>query len=161
MSQPDRARALNDIEVRSRTAVRRLPADGAAYRGDMAGKVRRCAYILCSEPLPANSRSDRMYCSRAHKAAARRWRRHNIEAVRIGIAFVWGVDDEHVVRCPVCGRRFALGHGHRRDTKFDRQACRQAAYRARLAERVRKAVTELDGVTAPETRCKPLTSTNT
>lgn len=64
-------------------------------------------------------------------------------AVRgIGVAFLSGVEDELVVRCPACGRRFALGHGHRRDAVYRGHACRQTAYRARRrAERVREAVT--------------------
>ncbi|BCK74050.1 hypothetical protein Srufu_080030 (plasmid) [Streptomyces libani subsp. rufus] len=115
----------------------------------MAGQAPRCAYILCSEPLPAGARSDKQYCCPAHKAAARRWRRHYAEAVGIGIAFIWGLDDEHVVRCPVCGRRFALGHGHRRDAIYCGHACRQTAYRDR--QRVRLAVTDSPSVTDPRT----------
>lgn len=118
----------------------------------MAGQVR-CAYILCSQPLPAGARSDKQYCCPAHKAAARRWRRNYLEAVGIGIAFIWGVDDEHVVRCATCGRRFALGHGHRRDSIYCGHACRQAAYRARHPgqQRVRVAVTKAPNVTDPGT----------
>ncbi|KWX04833.1 hypothetical protein TH66_06685 [Carbonactinospora thermoautotrophica] len=115
----------------------------------MAGRVRRCAFILCSNPLPATARSDAKFCSKACKAAARRWLRHNREAVGIGLAFIWGMEDEHVVRCPVCGKRFALGHGHRRDKTYCSHACRQAAYRARRrAERVQGAVTR-DGTLYP------------
>ncbi|MEV5441008.1 hypothetical protein AB0N23_00365 [Streptomyces sp. NPDC052644] len=33
----------------------------------------------------------------------------------IGVAFTLGEEPEQVVRCPVCGHRFVLGHGHRRD----------------------------------------------
>ncbi|MER6075903.1 hypothetical protein ABT187_45595 [Streptomyces sp. NPDC001817] len=106
----------------------------------MGGLVRRCEH--CWEPLRVTARSDARFCSKACKAAERRWRRHNREAVGIGIAFLWGVEDELVVHCPVCGRRFALGHGHRRDAVYCGHACRQAAYRARRqAERVREAVT--------------------
>ncbi|WP_331756629.1 hypothetical protein [Streptomyces decoyicus] len=121
----------------------------------MAGQVR-CAYILCSQPLLAGARSDKQYCCPAHKAAARRWRQHNLEAVGIGIAFIWGIDDEHVVRCPVCGTRFALGHGHRRDSTYCGHACRQAAYRARCraAQQVREAVTKEPSVTDPGTTAR-------
>ncbi|MEW1677959.1 hypothetical protein AB0O47_32700 [Streptomyces noursei] len=126
----------------------------------MAGRVRRCAHVFCNQPLPARSRSDRRYCSAAHKAAERRWRHRYVEAVGIGIAIICGEEDEHVVRCPVCGVRFTLGHGHRRDSIYDGPACRQAAYRARRAERVREAVTGPSMVTDPETHCETLTSTN-
>lgn len=56
-----------------------------------------------------------------------------------------------MVRCPVCGTCFALGHGHRRDAVFDHPACRQKAHRARRreADRVREAVTPSTGVAAP------------
>lgn len=108
----------------------------------MAGRVRRCAYINCSKPLPAGARSDKQFCSPACKAAARRWRRDYAEAVAIGLWFNLGVETELVAQCPVCGRRFALGHGHRRDSIYDRSACRQAAYRARhRTEQVRESVT--------------------
>lgn len=101
---------------------------------------RRCAH--CDEPLRAVARSDARYCSAACKQAARRSRADFDEAVEIGLAFIWGVETGLVVRCPVCRRRFALGHGHRRDAVYCRPACRQAAYRARLAQqRVREAVT--------------------
>ncbi|MFE5162720.1 hypothetical protein ACFRNT_30290 [Streptomyces sp. NPDC056697] len=33
-----------------------------------------------------------------------------------------------------CLRRFALGHGHRKDSVYCRPACRQAAYQARKAQ---------------------------
>ncbi|MFE3629511.1 hypothetical protein [Streptomyces goshikiensis] len=104
----------------------------------MAGAPRRCE--SCRAPLKATARADAQFCSPACKARSRRWRRHNGEAVAIGIAFLAGQDDEHA-RCPVCRRRFALGHGHRRDAVYDRSACRQAAYRARQAQRAREAVT--------------------
>jgi hypothetical protein len=108
----------------------------------MAGRIRRCAYIHCSKPLPAGARSGKRFCDRTCKAADRRWRRHQAEAFAIGLAFLWGEEPEQVVRCPVCGHRFALGHGHRRDQIYDRDSCRQAAFRARRrAERVREAVT--------------------
>lgn len=125
----------------------------------MAGRVRRCAHILCSEPLPARSRSDRQFCGPRCKQAARRWRRHNLEAVGIAIAFLWGVEDENVVRCPSCGKRFALGHGHRRDAVYCRPSCRQAAYIAR--KQVRAGVIERPNVTAPGTRYTPVASENT
>ena len=92
---------------------------------------RRCEN--CHEPLKATVRSDARFCSSACRAAHSRWLRHYDEAVEIGLAFIWGVPTEQVVSCPVCGRRFALGHGHRRDARYDRSACRQAAYRARCA----------------------------
>jgi hypothetical protein len=117
----------------------------------MAGRMRRCAYILCSKPLPADARSDKRFCDRTCRAANRRWRRHQAEAFAIGLAFIWGEKPEQVVRCPVCGRRFALGHGHRRDKIYDRDSCRQAAFRARRrAEGVREAVT-LGKATEPST----------
>ncbi|MER6253538.1 hypothetical protein ABT224_19505 [Streptomyces sp. NPDC001584] len=119
----------------------------------MAGAPRRCA--SCQVPLKATARADAQYCSRACKARSRRWRSHYDEAVDIGIAFLTGQDDDHVVRCPVCRHRFALGHGHRRDAVYDRPACRQAAYRARRAQRVRGAVTEpasCDGSPDPQQR---------
>ncbi|MFJ2752791.1 hypothetical protein [Streptomyces sp. NPDC087297] len=106
----------------------------------MAGRPRRCAF--CRAPLKATARADAEFCSQACKARSRRWRSHYGEALAIGIAFLTGQDDEHVVRCPVCRHRFALGHGHRRDAVYDRPACRQAAYRARRAQRVREAVTD-------------------
>ncbi|MDT0544906.1 hypothetical protein [Streptomyces lonegramiae] len=115
----------------------------------MAGRVRRCRH--CWQPLRATARRDALYCDRACKAAARRLRRHRAETTYIAIAFINGEETEHVVRCPVCGTCFALGHGHRRDAVYDRPACRQEAYRARRrgAERVREAVTAPAGVTAP------------
>ncbi|WP_406408792.1 hypothetical protein [Streptomyces sp. NBC_01643] len=69
----------------------------------------------------------------------------------IGLAFLTGIEDEHVVRCPVCGRQFAVGHDRRSDAVHDRVACRQAAYRARRAKQVRKAVTAPSRVTTPST----------
>ncbi|MFR9675745.1 hypothetical protein [Streptomyces sp. TR02-1] len=125
----------------------------------MAGRIRLCAYIHCTEPLPATSRSDKQFCSAACKAAARRWRRHYEEAVEIGLWLTLGAETAHVVRCPACGRRFALGHGHRRDSVYCCHACRQAAYRSRKAsERVRESVTPPHPVTAPRTRYAPVTS---
>lgn len=125
----------------------------------MAGQVRRCAYIFCSQPLPVRFRSDRRFCSARCKAAARRWRRHFEEAVEIGLSYTLGRETEHVVRCPSCGRRFALGHGHRRDSCYCQPACRQAAYRARkAAERVRERVTTPSEVTPPGTRSSALIS---
>lgn len=124
----------------------------------MAGRVRRCAYVHCSKPLPENDRSDKRFCDRACKAAHRRWLRHQAEAFAIGLAYLWGENPKQVVRCPVCGRRFALGHPHRKDKIYDRDSCRQAAFRARhRAERVREAVTP---DSAPEPVSRPLTSTN-
>ncbi|MFF5265315.1 hypothetical protein ACFY4C_41075 [Actinomadura viridis] len=109
----------------------------------MAGQDRRCGN--CGKPLRATARADARYCDRACKAAARRRRQHDQEAVEIGIALLARQECELVGTCPVCGKRLALGHGHRRDAVYDRQACRQAAYRARRArrhaERVRQAVT--------------------
>jgi hypothetical protein len=92
-----------------------LPAArGAAYGEAMAGRVRRCAYVNCSKPLPEGSRSDKQFCDRKCKIAHLRWRRHQAEAFAIGLAFICGEKPEQVVRCPVCGHRFALGHGHRK-----------------------------------------------
>ncbi|MBL1121069.1 hypothetical protein JK364_53950 [Streptomyces sp. 110] len=51
----------------------------------MSGWVRRCAYINCSKPLSANSRSDRHFCDRSCKIAHLRWHRHRLEAVTIGL----------------------------------------------------------------------------
>jgi hypothetical protein len=107
----------------------------------------------CAGARTAGSRCGRWLAatrgSKACKAAARRWRLHNREAVGIGIAFLWGVEDELVVRCPVCGTRFARGHGHRRDAVYCSHACRQAVYRARRrAERIREDVTR-DGSLYP------------
>ncbi|MFI8370943.1 hypothetical protein [Streptomyces sp. NPDC085466] len=124
----------------------------------MTERVRRCAYVLCSKPLPEGSRSDRRFCERACRAAHRRWIRHQREAFAVGLAFLSGEAPAQVVRCPVCGRRFALGHPHRRDKIYDRDSCRQKAFRARHpAEGVRKAVTP---DSTPEPRHRPLTSTN-
>ncbi|MDH6130349.1 hypothetical protein [Kitasatospora sp. GP82] len=106
------------------------------------------------------ARSDATYCSPACKAAARRRRRHNLEAVAIGLWFTMGIETEHVVRCPACGRRFAHKHGHRRDARYCCSACRQAAYRARKAERVREAVTVSADVTDAGTGYTPLISQN-
>ncbi|MEU7028936.1 hypothetical protein AB0A60_19875 [Streptomyces sp. NPDC046275] len=125
----------------------------------MAGRVRRCAYIFCTEPLPVTSRSDKRFCSPACKQADRRWRRHQAEAVAIGLWYRLGVETEHVVRCPACGKRFALGHGHRRDAVYCRPACRQAAYRER--KRVREGITATLDVTAAGTRSTPLASADT
>ncbi|MFE4512608.1 hypothetical protein ACFRMQ_00205 [Kitasatospora sp. NPDC056783] len=122
----------------------------------MDGRVRRCAY--CWNPLRVGARSDARYCSARCKAAARRRRRHFLEAVAIGLWFTQGIETEHVVRCPACGRRFAHGHGHRRDAVYCCGACRQAAYRARKAERVREAVTAGPGVTGAGTGYMLLTS---
>ncbi|WP_159057850.1 MULTISPECIES: hypothetical protein [unclassified Streptomyces] len=97
----------------------------------MAGRIRRCAYVNCSKPLPESSRSDKRFCDRACRAAHRWWLRHQREAFAIGLAYLWGEQPGQVVRCPVCGRRFALGHPHRRDKVYDRDACRQKAFRAR------------------------------
>lgn len=58
--------------------------------------MRRCAH--CWKPLRATARSDARFCSMACKAAERRWRLHFRETVDIGIAFLWGVEDEFVVR---------------------------------------------------------------
>ncbi|MEU2210779.1 DUF397 domain-containing protein [Streptomyces hygroscopicus] len=63
----------------------------------MAGRVRRCAYIFCTEPLPVTSRSEKRFCSPACKQANRRWRRHRAEAVAIGLWYHLGVETEHVV----------------------------------------------------------------
>ncbi|MFB7584561.1 MULTISPECIES: hypothetical protein [Streptomyces] len=113
----------------------------------MAGHVRRCAH--CWKPLKATARSDARFCSPACKAAERRWRAHFLEAVAIGLWYTQGVETEHVAHCPSCGRRFAHGHGHRRDAVYCSHACRQAAYRdRRRAERVREAVTR-DGSLYP------------
>ncbi|MFJ3793488.1 hypothetical protein [Kitasatospora sp. NPDC090091] len=124
----------------------------------MAGRVRRCAY--CWEPLRATARSDAQYCSAKCKAAARRQRHHYLEAVAIGLWFTMGIETEHVVRCPACGRRFAHKHGHRRDAVYCSSACRQAAYRARKAKRVREAVTASADVTDAGTDYTSLTSEN-
>ena len=43
---------------------------------------RTCAY--CDEPLPANARSDQRFCSRSHKSAARKQRRHR-EKIRASL----------------------------------------------------------------------------
>jgi hypothetical protein len=59
-----------------------------------------------------------------------------------------------------CGRRFAHKHGHRRDAIYCSSACRQAAYRARKAEKVRAAVTAPTNVTDVGTGYTPLTSSN-
>lgn len=112
--------------------------------------VRRCRN--CREPLKATARSDARFCSRACKATYRRRLRHRDEAFAIGVAVILGQEDEHVVRCPVCGTRFALGHGHRQDAVYDRPACRQKAYRARCAERVREAVTNPAPTPSPTVR---------
>ncbi|MFF0220055.1 hypothetical protein [Streptomyces vinaceus] len=80
-----------------------------------AERIRRCTYVLCSKPLPAGSRSDRQFCDRTCRAAHRRWLHHQREAFAIGLAFLWGEEPGQVGGCPVCGRRFALGHPHRRD----------------------------------------------
>ncbi|MGI5414005.1 hypothetical protein ACQEV9_45355 [Streptomyces chartreusis] len=69
----------------------------------MAGRERRCAHS--SRPLRATARSDAQFCSKACKAAERRWRQHFLEAVAIGLWYTQGVETEHVVRCPACGRR--------------------------------------------------------
>lgn len=98
---------------------------------------RRCEH--CDEPLRAAARSDARYCSPACKQAARRWRARRNEAVEIGLNLIWGVPTDLVVRCPTCGQRFALGHGHRRDAHYCGHTCRQVAYRAR--QRAREAVT--------------------
>ncbi|MGW8554425.1 hypothetical protein [Streptomyces tubercidicus] len=91
----------------------------------MAGRVRRCAYIFCAEPLPVASRGDKRFGTPTCKQVDRwRRRRHQAEAVAIGLWYALGVETEHVVRCPACGKRFALGHGHRRDTRFCEPACR-------------------------------------
>ncbi|MET8276255.1 MULTISPECIES: hypothetical protein [unclassified Streptomyces] len=102
-------------------------------------------------PLRATARRDAVFCSRKCKAAACRSRRHRGEAFTIGVSVILGQEDERVVRCPVCGTCFALGHGHRRDAVFDHPACRQKAHRARRreADRVREAVTPSTGVAAP------------
>lgn len=124
--------------------------------------MRRCAYIFCSQPLPVRSRSDRRFCSARCKVAARRWRRHFEEAVEIGLSYTLGRPTEQVVRCPSCGQRFALGHGHRRDSRYCGPACRQAAatYRARkAAEQVREGVKAPCSVVPPGTRFGALTST--
>ncbi|GAA2728390.1 hypothetical protein GCM10010360_04200 [Streptomyces nogalater] len=105
------------------------------------------------------SRSDKRFCSPACKQADRRWRRHQAEAVAIGLWYRLGIETEHVVRCPACGKRFALGHGHRRDAVYCGPACRQAAYRER--KRVREAITTPSNVTAPGTRSTRLTSEKT
>ncbi|MER5973339.1 hypothetical protein ABT112_27045 [Streptomyces sp. NPDC002055] len=113
----------------------------------MAGRERRCAH--CWKPLRATARSDARFCSKACKAAERRWRRDFLEAVAIGLWYTQGVETEHVVRCPACGRRFARGHGHRRDAVYCSHACRQAAHRARhRAQRVHEDVTR-DGSVYP------------
>ncbi|MFF1650945.1 hypothetical protein [Streptomyces sp. NPDC058240] len=49
----------------------------------MAGRRRRCAH--CWKPLRATARSDARFCSKACKAAERRWRQHFLEAVAIGL----------------------------------------------------------------------------
>ncbi|GLW19903.1 hypothetical protein Stsp01_66460 [Streptomyces sp. NBRC 13847] len=119
----------------------------------MAGRERRCAYVNCSKPLPAGARSDKKFCDCTCKAAHRRWRCHQAEAFAIGLAFLCGEEPEQVVRCPVCGHRFALGHGHRKDTIYDREACRQAAFRTRRrGEGVREAVTR-DSTLGPSAGC--------
>lgn len=118
----------------------------------MAGHARRCGH--CDKPLRATARADAIYCGPACRAAAARAQRHFAEAVRIGFAIVSG-DKVSVSRpCPVCGRRFIPGHGHRRDAIYDKPACRTAAWRARrrAAEPLREAVTDHPGVTDPCTR---------
>ncbi|MGW2845381.1 hypothetical protein [Streptomyces sp. NPDC001274] len=106
----------------------------------MAGGERRCVH--CWKPLRVTARSDARYCSPACKAAERRWRQHLLEAIAIGLWYTQGIETEHVARCPACGRRFAHGHGHRRDAVYCSHACRQAAYRARhRAQRAHEAVT--------------------
>ncbi|MEV8455490.1 hypothetical protein [Streptomyces sp. NPDC052097] len=82
----------------------------------MTGRERRCAH--CWKPLRVTARSDARFCSAACKAAERRWRQHLLEAVAIGLWYTQGIETEHVTRCPACGRRFAHGHGHRRDTVY-------------------------------------------
>ncbi|MEU7028928.1 hypothetical protein AB0A60_19835 [Streptomyces sp. NPDC046275] len=124
----------------------------------MSGRIRRCAYVLCSKPLPEGARSDKRFCDRACRAAHRRWLRHQREAFAVGLAYLWGEQPGQVVRCPVCGRHFALGHPHRRDKIYDRDSCRQKAFRARRrAEGAREAVTP---TSTAEPHNRPLTSTN-
>jgi hypothetical protein len=65
-----------------------------------------------------------------------RWRAHYAEAVEFGLAIVEGRRSAVARRCPQCGKWFVPGHGRRRDARYDRDACRVAAWR----ERVRKAV---------------------
>lgn len=117
----------------------------------MAGHARLCGH--CYKPLRAAARADAIYCGPACRAAAARFRHHFAEAVEIGFAIVSG-DETSVSRpCPVCGRRFIPGHGHRRDAIYDEPACRTAAYRARrrAAEPLREAVTDFSDVTDART----------
>jgi hypothetical protein len=107
------------------------------------GGERRCRH--CGSPLRADARADARFCNRACKAAYRRARRHRADAVMIGFAILDGRKTEVSRACPVCGRRFVPGHGHRRDAKYDRPACRTAAWRQRVrqgvtAQRVRGSV---------------------
>ncbi|WP_333740730.1 hypothetical protein [Streptomyces sp. IBSBF 2806] len=99
----------------------------------MAGRIRQRAYVNCSKPLPEDARSDKQFCDRTCRAANRRWLRHQREAFAIGLAYLWGEQPGQVVRCPVCGRRFALGYPHRRDKIYDRDACRQTSMNALAA----------------------------
>ncbi|GKQ40273.1 hypothetical protein [Streptomyces sp. A012304] len=75
----------------------------------MAGRVRRCAYVLCSKPLPQGSRSDKRFCGRACQAARRRWLRHQWEAFAIGLAFLLGEEPEQI--CALPGVRAPLRAG--------------------------------------------------
>ncbi|MCC2280873.1 hypothetical protein LKL35_36735 [Streptomyces sp. ET3-23] len=91
--------------------------------------LRRCAH--CGEPLRASARADARYCGPACRAAAGRARRYHAEAVEIGFAIVSGNKADVGRRCPVCGHWFIPGHGRRRDSLYDEDKCRSAAYRAR------------------------------
>ncbi|WP_185993852.1 DUF4158 domain-containing protein [Streptomyces benahoarensis] len=89
----------------------------------------------------------------ARKAAARRARHHQVDAVHIGFAVLDGRKTEVSPACPVCGKRFipGHGHGHRRDTKFDLPSCRTAAWRQRVRQAVNKA-TPTKGTASPTSK---------
>jgi hypothetical protein len=121
--------------------------------------VRRCRH--CREPLKATARSDTLFCSPACAQAERRWRRRFGESVEIGFFMISEGRDAVAVRCPVCGKRFIPGRGHRRDAIYDRSACRQAAYRDRRAQQPpREAVTPIPDVEPVRRGYKPLTGMN-
>ncbi|MEU9397908.1 hypothetical protein AB0D86_49070 [Streptomyces sp. NPDC048324] len=126
----------------------------------MARSVRRCRH--CRRPLKATARSDAKFCSKACAQAERRWRRHFAVGVEVGFYLIEHGGDALAVPCPVCGRRFIPGHGHRRDAIYDRPACRQTAYRSRrLGEQpLREAVTAPADLTPARSRYTPLTSAN-
>ena len=130
---------------RPHPAVRHDSGPGVRWKHGRVGALLRALL----KPLRATARSDARFCSPACKAAERRWRQHFLEAVAIGLWYTQGVETEHVAHCPACGKRFALGHPHRRDSIYCSHACRQAAYRARRrAEQVHEDVTD-DGSLYP------------